>query len=78
MKLSAPIFHLKRQARILSRELNIPLHKALDQVAATEGLTSWSLLAAKASPALAAGELFSRLNPGDLVLVGARPGQGKL
>jgi hypothetical protein len=77
MKLSAPIYHLKRQARLLSREGKIALHEALDRVAAQEGFTSWSLLAAKASQAAPAGRLFAQLAPGDLVLVGARPGHGK-
>ncbi|RVD64833.1 DNA helicase [Mesorhizobium sp. M7A.F.Ca.ET.027.03.2.1] len=77
MKLSAPIYHLKRQARLLSREGKIALHEALDRVAAQEGFTSWSLLAAKAAEAAPAGMLFAQLAPGDLVLVGARPGNGK-
>ncbi|MCE9649760.1 MAG: replicative DNA helicase [Parvibaculum sp.] len=77
MKLSAPIYRLKRAAKLLSREKNIPLHEALDRVAAQEGFSGWSLLAAKASATAPAGELFGRLSPGDLMLVGARPGQGK-
>ena len=77
MKLSAPIYHLKRQARLLSRQAGIPLHQALDRVAAQQGFTSWSLLAAKLSEAAPAGRLFEQLRPGDLVLVGARPGHGK-
>ncbi|TIN67442.1 MAG: DNA helicase [Mesorhizobium sp.] len=77
MKLSAPIYHLKRQARLLSREGKIALHEALDRVAAQEGFTSWSLLAAKAAEAAPAGRLFAQLAPGDMVLVGARPGNGK-
>ncbi|RUZ80628.1 DNA helicase [Mesorhizobium sp. M7A.F.Ca.US.006.01.1.1] len=77
MKLSAPVYHLKRQARLLSREAKIALHEALDRVAAQEGFTSWSLLAAKAAEAAPAGLLFAQLVPGDLVLVGARPGHGK-
>jgi replicative DNA helicase len=77
MKLSAPVYHLKRQARLLSREGKIALHEALDRVAAQEGFTSWSLLAAKAAKATPAGVLFAQLAPGDLVLVGARPGHGK-
>lgn len=77
MKLSAPIYHLKRQARLLSREGKIALYEALDRVAAQEGFTSWSLLAAKAAEAAPAGMLFAQLAPGDLVLVGARPGHGK-
>lgn len=77
MRLSAPIYHLKRQAKRLSREENIPLHAALDRIAAQEGLGSWSLLAAKASALAPAEKFFARLTPGDLVLLGARPGQGK-
>jgi replicative DNA helicase len=77
MKLSAPIYHLKRKARLLSREENIPLHGALNRIAVQEGFTGWSLLAAKVSTTATAGKLFSRLVPGDIVLVGSRPGQGK-
>ena len=77
MKLSAPIYHLKRQARLLSRQENIPLHQALDRLAFKEGVSGWSALVAKASAAAPAAKLFARLSPGDLVLVGARPGQGK-
>lgn len=77
MKLSAPIYHLKRKAKRLSREEGIPLHDALDRVATTEGFSAWSLLAAKAAALTPAIRLFPQLQPGDLVLVGARPGQGK-
>lgn len=77
MKLSAPIYQLKRNAKRLSRERNIPLHKALDRIAEQEGFGSWSLLAAQASATAPAAKLYARLAPGDLVLVGARPGQGK-
>ena len=77
MQLSAPVYQLKRNARLLSREENIPLHEALNRIAAQEGFGSWSLLAAKASATAPAVKLFPRLAPGDLVLVGARPGQGK-
>ncbi len=77
MKLSAPIYHLKRKARLLCRKDRIPLHEALDRIAASEGFHGWSLLAARASGAIATGDLLARLTPGDLVLVGARPGQGK-
>jgi hypothetical protein len=77
MKLSAPVYHLKRKAKLLSREQNIPLHEALDRLAAKEGFSSWSLLAVKVSQAMSAAGLFARLSPGDLVLVGARPGHGK-
>jgi len=77
MKLSTPIYHLKRKARLLSRKQNIPLHQALDLIAGNEGFSGWSLLAAKAPSPVSARELFATLNPGGLVLIGARPGQGK-
>lgn len=77
MQLSAPIYHFKRKAKLLSREENIPLHEALNRIAVQEGFGGWSLLAAKASATTPAAKLFARLAPGDLVLVGARPGQGK-
>ncbi len=77
MRLSAPVYYLKRQARLLSRKEGVPLHEALDRVAAKEGFAGWSLLLTKASATTPAGKLFARLMPGDLVLVGARPGQGK-
>ena len=77
MKLSAPIYHLKRKAKRLSREEGIPLHDALDRVATTEGFSAWSMLAAKAAALTPANKLFPQFQPGDLVLVGARPGQGK-
>jgi replicative DNA helicase len=77
MKLSVPIYHLKRQARRLSRQLDIPLHAALDKIARQEGYSSWSLLAAQAGAATPAARLFPLLAAGDLLVVGARPGQGK-
>lgn len=77
MKLSAPVYHLKRKAKRLSREKNIPLHEALDRIAEQEGLSGWSLLATKVTATATAGKLFAGLAPGDLVLVGARRGQGK-
>jgi replicative DNA helicase len=77
MKLSAPLYHLKRKAKLLSRGARIPLHEALDRIAEQEGFSGWSLLASKVTATGPAGKLFARLAPGDLVLVGARPGQGK-
>ena len=77
MHLSAPIYHLKRQAKLLSRKEGIPLHEALDRIAAREGVGSWGLLVTKSAAATLAGKLYARLSPGDLMLVGARPGQGK-
>jgi len=77
MKLSTPVYHLKRKAKLLSREENIPLHEALDRIALEEGYANWSLLAAKLAALMPTAKLFARLKPGDLLLVGARPGQGK-
>jgi hypothetical protein len=77
MKLSAPIYRLKRKAKLLARNTNIPLHEALDRVARQEGFGGWSLLAAKAAATAPAAKLFARLAPGDLMLLGARPGHGK-
>ena len=77
MPLSVPIYSLKRLAKDLSRERKIPLHAALKRIAQQEGFASWSLLAARRSVDSPARELFSQLNPGDLVLLGARPNHGK-
>lgn len=77
MKLSFPIFRLKRQAKLLARETGVPLHKALDKVARDEGFQNWSHLAASASERNATAEMLAQFSPGDLVLIGARPGHGK-
>jgi len=77
MKLSAPVYHLKRKAKLLSRKEEIPLHEALNRIAAQEGLAGWSLLSAKVSATATASKLFAQLRPGDCVLLGSRPGQGK-
>lgn len=77
MKLSAPAYQLKRRAKHLSREAKIPLHAALDRIAGKEGYASWSLLSAKHGASSPAGRLLALLQPGDLLLVGARPGHGK-
>jgi replicative DNA helicase len=77
MKLSAPIYRLKRNARLLSRERNIPLNRALNEIARQEGCKSWSLLVTRLSAEAPAARLFGQLRQGDLLLVGARPGQGK-
>lgn len=77
MKLSAPIYRLKRKARLLSREEKIPLHDALDRIAVEEGCRAWGLLAAKLSATAPAVRLYAQLEPGDMLLIGARPGHGK-
>ena len=77
MQLSVPFYRLKRDARRLSRQQGMPLHEALDRVATREGYGSWSLLAARHAAERPAAALLRRLAPGDLLLLGARPGQGK-
>lgn len=77
MPLSSPIHQLKRRAKLASRREGIPLHKALDRIAAAEGFSSWSLLIARHVSAPSARDLFTHLAPGDLMVIGARPGQGK-
>lgn len=77
MRLSAPVYQLKRKARLLSRAADIPLHEALDRIAVQEGFSAWSLLVARMSAVTPAAKLFAQLSPGDLLLMGARPGHGK-
>lgn len=81
MNPSAPVHRLKRRAKLLARTHGLPLHAALDRVAREEGFASWSLLAfrraEKPGGGIAADAVFAGLVPGDLLLVGARPGQGK-
>lgn len=77
MKLSAPIFILKQQAKSLSRKEKIPLHQALNRIANREGFSAWSLLSAKVASDKPTATLLAQLHPGDLVLLGARPRQGK-
>src|ERR1700730_9609701 len=77
MRLSAPIYHLKRRAKLLAPAAGLPLHEALDRIAIQEGYSGWSLLAARHAALTPAAELFGRLAQGDLVLVGARLSQGK-
>ncbi|MHB2265612.1 DNA helicase [Aliihoeflea sp. PC F10.4] len=77
MKLSRPIFHLKRDARIAAKTHGLALHSALDKTAAREGYKSWGQLAAAHARLRPEERLHARLKPGNLVLVGGRPGQGK-
>jgi len=77
MRLSAPIYRLKRQAKLLSREGDVPLNQALNNIAKQEGFESWGLLAARHAESGPATKVLAALDPGDLVLLGARPGHGK-
>ncbi len=79
MKLTAPVYVLKRRARELKRLTTVTLAEALDQIARVEGYHSWSLLQSKMKAFVpkTTEDILEYLNPGDLVLVGARPGLGK-
>ncbi|CUH78306.1 replicative DNA helicase [Tritonibacter multivorans] len=77
MQLSAPIHRLKHNAKRMARQKPIALHEALDHIAVEEGFQSWSHLAAASAGETPATAMMSNLKPGDLVLLGARPGQGK-
>lgn len=77
MKLSAPIFVLKQQAKSLSQKDKLRLHVALNQVAVREGFNAWSHLASVWQRTDTSRSLYEQLRPGDLLLVGSRPGQGK-
>src|SRR3546814_15990470 len=74
MKLSAPIFRLKRQAKLLSRETNAPLHASLDEVAKRAGYRGWSHLESSSSHDRSAPKLLAHFVTGCLVLLGSRPG----
>jgi len=77
MTLSAPIYILKHQAKVLARKERIALHRALDRIARREGFSAWSLLSAAADSSVPMSDLYAQLRPGELVLLGSRPGQGK-
>ena len=77
MKLSAPIFRLKRQAKLLAREDGIPLHEAQDRIARSEGFQRWSQLAAQHAETSVAKELLDGLQAGELVLLAGKREHGK-
>jgi replicative DNA helicase len=79
MQLSAPIHVLKSKAKKLKKEQGLSLNEALNQIAKGEGFNSWSLLQSKSEELLpnSIKELLEFYRPGDLVLLGARPGKGK-
>ena len=81
MQLSRPIYQLKRSAKLLAREAAIPLHEAQDRIAWSEGFATWSLLSAHASSTHADAPrphpILPDLAEGEMMLLAARPGQGK-
>lgn len=79
MKLSAPIYVLKNQAKTLKKSELISTSTSLNRIANREGYSSWSLLISKQKDYYPNNynEILPFFNHGDLILVGARPGQGK-
>lgn len=77
MKLSAPIFILKQQAKALSHRDKLRLHVALDQIAVREGFKAWSHLASVWERTDSCRSVYEQLHAGDMLLLGSRPGQGK-
>lgn len=77
MRLSAPVHHLKRRAKLLARKDHIPLHAALDRIAREEGFASWSLLASRLAHTTPPDSQLAQMAEGELVLLAARPGHGK-
>lgn len=77
MQLKTPIFRLKKDARALARANSIPLHEALDETAKRHGFQSWSHLSLTHEKPAFAIKVWQSLSPGDMILLAARPGQGK-
>jgi replicative DNA helicase len=79
VKLSAPIHVLKAEAQKLKKEKSITNTEALDLIAKREGFNSWSLLQSKKDDMFPKSydEILDFFNPGDIVLIGARPSRGK-
>jgi replicative DNA helicase len=77
MRLSAPVYQLKRRARTLARDEKIALHEALDRVAREEGFARWSLLTSQLATSQPARALLAGTAEGQILLLGARPGHGK-
>ena len=75
--LSDPLYVLKRQARQRARHNSIPLHQALDETAQQHGFGRWSLLVARRVASDPVLQLAQQLQPGQLLLLAARPLQGK-
>lgn len=73
-KPTTPIYQLKRQAKLLARAQGMQHTEALNIIARQHGFSSWSLLTSQPDHP---PPLLSRLDPGDLLLLGARPGYGK-
>jgi len=79
MKLSAPLHLLKSRAKAIKKNSSLTMVEALDHIAKKEGYLSWSSLQTQQKHVLpkTKQEVFAYLNPGDLMLIGARPGLRK-
>ncbi|WP_373414819.1 DNA helicase [Ensifer aridi] len=77
MRLSAPIYQLKRRAKLMARDKKIALYEALNRIAREEGFAAWSLLSSQVALNSPSKAVLSRLTNGDMLLLGARPGHGK-
>jgi replicative DNA helicase len=77
VKLTHPIYRLKRTARQNARQKEIPLSRALNDMASAEGFKTWNHLARAWKSRGPADILLGRFHPGNLVILAARPGQGK-
>lgn len=77
MRLSSPIYKLKRQAKLNARSNGLKLNQALHQNAISEGFQDWGHLASQYSKTTPGKEIMSRIQAGDMLLIAARPGHGK-
>lgn len=77
MRHRTPLYVLKRRAKALGRKLDIPHLAALDQVAQSQGYRRWSALLREHQAAATGTGIFAQLAPSELLLLGARPQQGK-
>ena len=76
MVLTTPIHKLKRRATELQRTERLRRFQSLDRGARDEGFASWSHLATLEAQITPNGTCRKAL-PGEALLIGARPGQGK-
>lgn len=77
MIISTPIYGFKRQARALARDKGVSHSVALDIIAQQQGFPSWGCFSAEYAKTAHSRQFFAQLAPGELVLIGARPGQCK-
>ena len=79
MKLSAPVHELRSRAKTLRQQQGITHTEALDIIARQEGYSAWSLLISRVSDTTPSSlaDVQHCLQPGELILLGARPQMGK-